>query len=69
MVASTSTFISFTSRLTFPPRPWEGDWIAIASYLGGAVVFDRATANFAVTYADQNERDYDALAKAAASGT
>jgi len=23
MAAATSTFIFFTSRITFPPRPWE----------------------------------------------
>jgi len=46
----------------------SGDAIAIASYLGGGRAFDRAMADFAETYADQNERDYDALADAAASG-
>jgi uncharacterized protein (DUF2252 family) len=46
----------------------SGDRIAIASYLGGADVFDRAIADFASAYADQNQRDYDALAQAAASG-
>ena len=46
----------------------SGDRIAIASYLGGGDVFDRAIADFAVSYADQNERDYDALRKAAAEG-
>jgi uncharacterized protein (DUF2252 family) len=46
----------------------SGDRIAIASYLGGSDAFDRAIADFAVAYADQNERDYDALGKAAASG-
>jgi hypothetical protein len=30
--------------------------------------FDRALASFAETYADQNERDYHALADAATSG-
>ncbi len=46
----------------------SGDRIAIAAYLGGSDSFDRAIADFAVSYADQNERDYDALAKAAAAG-
>jgi uncharacterized protein (DUF2252 family) len=46
----------------------SGDAIAIASYLGGGRAFDRAMADFAETYADQTERDYDALADAAASG-
>jgi uncharacterized protein (DUF2252 family) len=46
----------------------SGDAVAIASYLGGGDRFDRALAAFAEAYADQNERDYDALAGAAASG-
>ncbi len=39
-----------------------GDRIAIAAYLGGGDAFDRAMASFAEAYADQNERDYAALA-------
>ena len=46
----------------------SGDAIAIGSYLGGGDSFDRAMASFAETYADQNERDYDALKNAAATG-
>jgi len=46
----------------------SGDRIAIAAYLGARDVFDRAIAAFAASYADQNQRDYDALAAAAASG-
>ena len=46
----------------------SGDPIAIASYLGAGDTFDRSLASFAETYADQNERDYDALKEAAASG-
>jgi uncharacterized protein (DUF2252 family) len=46
----------------------SGDRIAIASYLGGSDVFDRAIAKFAVTYADQNERDHQALIDAVKSG-
>jgi uncharacterized protein (DUF2252 family) len=45
-----------------------GDRIAIAAYLGPGDVFDRAIADFAATYADQNERDYDALVAAVKSG-
>ncbi len=36
----------------------SGDRIALASYLGGSARFDQAIADFAETYADQNERDY-----------
>ena len=46
----------------------SGDPIAIASYLGTGESFDRAMASFAEAYADQNERDYDALSEAVASG-
>jgi uncharacterized protein (DUF2252 family) len=46
----------------------SGDRIAIAAYLGSSAVFDQAIAQFAVSYADQNERDHRALAEAAASG-
>jgi hypothetical protein len=46
----------------------SGDRIAIAAYLGTSDVFDRAIADFASAYADQNERDYQALTQAAASG-
>ncbi len=46
----------------------SGDAIAIASYLGTSDVFDRAMATFAESYADQNERDYDALKQAVDSG-
>ena len=46
----------------------SGDRIAIAAYLGGSDVFDRAIAQFAATYADQNERDYTSLVDAVASG-
>jgi uncharacterized protein (DUF2252 family) len=46
----------------------SGDRIAIAAYLGGSDVFDRAIARFSAAYADQNERDYQALVDAAKSG-
>ena len=46
----------------------SGNRIAIASYLGGGDVFDQAITRFAAAYADQTERDHEALAKAAASG-
>jgi len=46
----------------------SGDRIAIASYLGTSDAFDRAIADFASAYADQNERDYEALVAAVRSG-
>jgi hypothetical protein len=46
----------------------SGDRIAIASYLGNSDVFDQAMADFSSAYADQNERDYQALAQAVEYG-
>ena len=46
----------------------SGDRIAISSYLGGGNRFDRAIADFAPAYADQNERDYAELAAAVEDG-
>jgi uncharacterized protein (DUF2252 family) len=46
----------------------SGDRIAIASYLGGGDVFDRAILEFSKAYAAQNERDYKELADAVKAG-
>jgi uncharacterized protein (DUF2252 family) len=46
----------------------SGDRIALAAYLGGSGKFAHAVADFAETYADQNERDYAALAAAVRDG-
>jgi uncharacterized protein (DUF2252 family) len=46
----------------------SGDRIALAAYLGGSAKFDQAIADFAETYADQNERDYAALQAAVKDG-
>ena len=46
----------------------SGDRIALASYLGGSGKFDQAIADFAETYADQNDRDYAALQAAVKDG-
>jgi uncharacterized protein (DUF2252 family) len=46
----------------------SGDRVAIAAYLGGGDAFDRAILEFSRAYADQNEKDYQALADAVKSG-
>ena len=46
----------------------SGDRVALAAYLGGSAKFDQAIADFAETYADQNERDYAALQAAVKEG-
>jgi uncharacterized protein (DUF2252 family) len=46
----------------------SGDRIAIAAYLGKGASFDRAILEFSHAYAEQNERDFKALADAVKSG-
>ena len=46
----------------------SGDPVAIAAYLGKSDAFDVSITDFSERYADQNERDYDAFAKAVKSG-
>jgi sugar/nucleoside kinase (ribokinase family) len=46
----------------------SGDRVALAAYLGSSDKFDQAIADFAETYADQNEHDYTALQAAVKDG-
>ena len=46
----------------------SGDAAMISGYLGNSSKFDEAIASFAVNYADQNERDHQALLKAVSAG-
>jgi len=46
----------------------SGDRVALAAYLGGSDRFDQVIADFAETYADQNERDYAAFQAAVKDG-
>jgi uncharacterized protein (DUF2252 family) len=46
----------------------SGDRVAIAAYLGGADTFDRAVAEFALSYADQTAADHADLGAAVAAG-
>jgi len=46
----------------------SGDAAMISGYLGSSSRFDKAVAKFALAYADQNERDYQALLKAIRGG-
>jgi len=47
---------------------YDGDRVALAGYLGGSGAFDQAIADFAETYADQNEGDYAAFQAAVKDG-
>jgi uncharacterized protein (DUF2252 family) len=46
----------------------SGDAATISGYLGNSTRFDEAVSNFAMAYANQNERDYRALLEAIAAG-
>ena len=46
----------------------SGDRVAIAAYLGSGARFDQALADFAESYADQNERDHARLVAAIRAG-
>ena len=46
----------------------SGDRFAMAAYLGTSTTFEKALAKFAESYADQNERDYEAFAAACSNG-
>src|SRR6185312_16143794 len=46
----------------------SGDPVAIAAYLGDSDEFDQSIIDFAVRYADQNERDYEQFVAAIKSG-
>ena len=46
----------------------SGHRIAIASYLGVSDRFDQGIADFAVSYADQAEKDYETVLKAIKRG-
>lgn len=46
----------------------SGDAAMISGYLGKGDTFDKAMADFSVAYADQGEKDHEALLKAVRSG-
>ncbi len=46
----------------------SGDAKAIGAYLGRGDAFDKSLVRFASAYADQNERDHQALVDAIAGG-
>ncbi len=61
-------YAGFCGRALARAHARSGDAATLAGYLGGNDVFDCALAKFAVAYADQTERDYEALQKAVKAG-
>jgi len=47
----------------------SGNSAILSGYMGKSDTFDQAIAEFAVPYADQNEKDYAAFDRAIRSGT
>ena len=62
------TYLGVCSTCLARAHARAGDAAAISGYLGSGDVFDKAIANFAVAFADQTEKDYQALANAVKSG-
>jgi hypothetical protein len=61
-------FAGLCGRVLARSHARSGDAIAIASYLGRGEAFEHAIECFADSYADQNERDYEAFATAVKTG-
>jgi uncharacterized protein (DUF2252 family) len=65
---SLKTYLELCALCLARAHARTGDPSAIAGYLGKGSSFDKAVANFAMTYADQTERDYQLLVEAVDSG-
>ncbi|HEX4963252.1 MAG TPA: DUF2252 domain-containing protein [Thermoanaerobaculia bacterium] len=61
-------YAGFCGRALARAHARSGDAAVLAGYLGANDVFDQALAKFAVVYADQTERDFEALQKAVRAG-
>jgi len=66
--AGLGTYLAVCSLCLARAHARTGDSLAIAGYLGKSDAFDKAIAKFAIAYADQAERDYQALVEAVNSG-
>jgi uncharacterized protein (DUF2252 family) len=63
-----NTYIELCALCLARAHARTGDASAIAGYLGKGKSFDKAVANFALTYVDQTERDYQLLVEAVDAG-
>jgi uncharacterized protein (DUF2252 family) len=63
-----TTYAGLCGRALARAHARTGDRVAIASYLGKSDKFDKAIAEFATAYADQNEADYEVLMAAQRAG-
>ena len=63
-----ATYVGICAATLARAHARTGDPVAISGYLGKSDVFDKAIANFALSYADQTEIDHAALVEAIAGG-
>jgi hypothetical protein len=61
-------YARFTGQVLATAHARSGDPVAIAAYIGKSGALVDAIGQFAVEYADQNARDYEALVKAVIAG-
>ena len=66
--AGLGTYLAVCSLCLARAHARTGDPAAIAGYLGKSKAFDKAIGKFAEAYADQAEKDYQALVEAVDSG-
>jgi uncharacterized protein (DUF2252 family) len=66
--AGLETYLAVCSACLARAHARTGDAAGIAGYVGKKSTLDKAIADFAVTYADQTERDHQALVEAVTSG-
>jgi hypothetical protein len=66
--AGLETYLRVCSVCLARAHARTGDGASISGYIGKSDVFCEAIADFAVTYANQTERDYQALKEAVNSG-
>jgi uncharacterized protein (DUF2252 family) len=66
--ASTELWVRMCGRTLAKAHARSGDRVAISAYLGKSDVFDKAVLEYAQSYADHNERDYETFHKAVNSG-
>ena len=66
--AAFGTYLAVCSYCLARAHARAGDPAAIAGYLGKGKTFDRAIGDFSVAYADQTERDHEALVAAVRAG-
>jgi hypothetical protein len=66
--AGFKTYLTVCSVCLARAHARTGDAAAIRGYLGGNDSFAQAIADFSVAYADQTERDHQALVDAVRSG-